>query len=539
MAKDASNRYPTGQELAADLRRFLEDRPVLARRPRLPERTIRWARRHRELVATASAILVLALTVSTAAIWVQARKTEAQAHETERANQRRIAFVIDSYSLLHQVGTGAIMVASAQLIPGRVGSAREEATQTLERWLRFFQQAIELPPNDRASRTVIARAYSRLGYTHWMLSYARGTGRGLEPRLLAQALDDYRRSVKLLEELLAESPGDPEVRRYLAEALGLGNMGCCLRSAFRTQEAELFYRRAIQVRHELLRGACSSGVEKDRTREETLPELDDLLYLVSTVHLMARILEGRGLVAEAEALRRQLEEDVVAVTARLSDREFQDRRQMWAARLSAGQLPLFDASQRRDAMINQRLALLLDPENPAALNNLAWTLACMPGEPWFDPQKGLALARKAVAIEPNEWSYLNTLGVAAFRAHDWDTAARVFHQSTTFTGGGAYDFFFLAMTYWHQGSKQEARRNVRPSGRLDGEAQAGRSRASQVSRRSSRLARTARCPRPHPQTNRVIQRSTLVRRPGCFVKTRGAHFLSPCDLPAAGEKNSL
>ena len=108
-------------------------------------------------------------------------------------------------------------------------------------------------------------------------------------------------------------------------------------------------------------------------------------------------------------------------------------------------------------MINHRLALILDPENADALNNLAWSLVSVPGDPWFDPDEGLALARKAVALEPNEWSFLNTLGVAAFRAGDWKTAAKVLQQSMTFTGGGAYDLFFLAMTYWHQGNKKEAR----------------------------------------------------------------------------------
>ena len=38
MAKDPSGRYATAQELAADLKRFLDDRPILARRPG-PSRT--------------------------------------------------------------------------------------------------------------------------------------------------------------------------------------------------------------------------------------------------------------------------------------------------------------------------------------------------------------------------------------------------------------------------------------------------------------------------------------------------------------------
>ncbi len=45
--------------------RFMDDQPILARRPGVLERTLRWARRHTELVATAAAILVLASTIST------------------------------------------------------------------------------------------------------------------------------------------------------------------------------------------------------------------------------------------------------------------------------------------------------------------------------------------------------------------------------------------------------------------------------------------------------------------------------------------
>ena len=39
--------YETAQELADDLRRFLEHRPIKARRPTLAERAAKWARRHR------------------------------------------------------------------------------------------------------------------------------------------------------------------------------------------------------------------------------------------------------------------------------------------------------------------------------------------------------------------------------------------------------------------------------------------------------------------------------------------------------------
>jgi serine/threonine protein kinase/tetratricopeptide (TPR) repeat protein len=452
--KNPAGRYATAHELAADLRRFLDDQPILARRPGVLERTLRWARRHKELVATSLAILVLALAVSpmiTASFWTLARKADLE-------SRKRVGFMIDSYPFLHRTGTSAIAEASGKLGAGRADAAtREEASRILEQWTNFFKQAIDLPPKDLKSREVIARAYSRLGYARWMLSISKATGAGPDAALLEEAVSDFRLSVAQLEKLLAELPGDTRIRRYLAEAMGVANMGCCLMSAARIEEAESSYGRAIQIRRELLRGTNPGNAPGDRAGSDVDDELDDLPYLVSMVHLMTMLLEARGQAAEAESLRQRLEDDIVAVAARLSDPEFKSRRRTWATRLTSGRLPILDRGRRRDLMTMHRLALVLDPDNAAALNNLAWSLASRPGEPWFDPAQGLALARKAVALEPDEWSYLKTVGVAAFRASDWNTAAKAFQQSITFTGGGAHDLFFLAMTRWHQGSKQDAR----------------------------------------------------------------------------------
>ncbi len=55
MAKAPSDRYTTAAELATDLGRFLDNRPILARRPSLADRGAKWMRRNRALIATASA----------------------------------------------------------------------------------------------------------------------------------------------------------------------------------------------------------------------------------------------------------------------------------------------------------------------------------------------------------------------------------------------------------------------------------------------------------------------------------------------------
>src|SRR5262249_5988298 len=60
MAQEPERRYATAQELADDLRHWLEDRPIRARRPPLRARLARWGRRHPPLVAAATAVVILA-----------------------------------------------------------------------------------------------------------------------------------------------------------------------------------------------------------------------------------------------------------------------------------------------------------------------------------------------------------------------------------------------------------------------------------------------------------------------------------------------
>jgi eukaryotic-like serine/threonine-protein kinase len=85
-AKSPAERYATAQELADDLQRFLDHRPILARRPGLLERATKWARRHRGLVASAVALLLMgvaALLVATLVIAGEHAETRA-AYERER-----------------------------------------------------------------------------------------------------------------------------------------------------------------------------------------------------------------------------------------------------------------------------------------------------------------------------------------------------------------------------------------------------------------------------------------------------------------------
>jgi tetratricopeptide (TPR) repeat protein len=91
--------------------------------------------------------------------------------------------------------------------------------------------------------------------------------------------------------------------------------------------------------------------------------------------------------------------------------------------------------------------------------NLAWLLAnCV--EPKFrNPDRAVELAKKAVDLHPHERIFLTVLGAAQYRAGDWKEAKTILEKSTALgQGGDAFAWFFLAMSHWQLGQKQEARR---------------------------------------------------------------------------------
>jgi WD40 repeat protein len=91
IAREPVHRYPTAQALHDDLQRFLEDRPILARRSTSVEQSWRWCRRNplpaAALSAAALAVVVLAV-VSTLMAWTfrDQRDRIRQAEVQTRAN---------------------------------------------------------------------------------------------------------------------------------------------------------------------------------------------------------------------------------------------------------------------------------------------------------------------------------------------------------------------------------------------------------------------------------------------------------------------
>jgi uncharacterized protein HemY len=100
----------------------------------------------------------------------------------------------------------------------------------------------------------------------------------------------------------------------------------------------------------------------------------------------------------------------------------------------------------------------LPPENPRALNSLAWFLATCPDEQLRNPSQAVELAKKATALFPKDGHSWNTLGVAHYRAGDWKAAVTTLEKSRQLREGGkASDWFFLAMAWWKLNDQDQAR----------------------------------------------------------------------------------
>jgi serine/threonine protein kinase/WD40 repeat protein len=104
MAREPAGRYSTAHSLADDLRRFVENRPIKARRSSVVERTYRWCRRNPALAVLVSTVflLLLCLTIGSVVVAVRlslqsAALAASEADRTEKLYQTYQASVAQAY----------------------------------------------------------------------------------------------------------------------------------------------------------------------------------------------------------------------------------------------------------------------------------------------------------------------------------------------------------------------------------------------------------------------------------------------------------
>jgi eukaryotic-like serine/threonine-protein kinase len=125
MAKEPQGRYQSAEDMAADLRRFVEDRPVLAKRRTPWDELIRWTRRNRGLTAALVTTLVVVLSANVAVAWLW--RLERQALQAMKIAQEET--LRQSHELERSVYLQRIAMAEQELAYSSIGRAQ----QTLDR----------------------------------------------------------------------------------------------------------------------------------------------------------------------------------------------------------------------------------------------------------------------------------------------------------------------------------------------------------------------------------------------------------------------
>jgi WD40 repeat protein len=95
LRKEPSKRYGSAIELAGELRRYLQDQPIQARRTGVVERSWRWCRRNRAVAGLLSAVLITLFLGTVVASFFAVRAT-ANAQKSQENEQRALALKRDA-----------------------------------------------------------------------------------------------------------------------------------------------------------------------------------------------------------------------------------------------------------------------------------------------------------------------------------------------------------------------------------------------------------------------------------------------------------
>jgi serine/threonine protein kinase len=269
MEKNPTDRYTTAHEVAEDLRRFLEDKPIRARRPSTLARFRKWSWRHRSMVTAAAISAVIVFAASSGIIawkWREAESRRWQAEEAEsNAEKRRL----DAERSRDEARKSAAREQAINkfFLDDLLGAASPEEQrgrkQTVEEVLDLAAKKIDGAFPDQPE--VEARVRDAIGTTYRDL----GLVKKAEPFL--------RRALEIQQHVLGEDKRDTlETMIHLGQVLGETN---------RFPDAEAILQKAVMAARRVL------GDEDPTTL--------DLL------HMLAYVAGCRGRLGEAESLGRQ------------------------------------------------------------------------------------------------------------------------------------------------------------------------------------------------------------------------------------------
>ncbi len=249
LAKDPKQRYPTAEELADDLQRYLDHKPIRARRPSFLKAVLWWGRRQKGWVKAGVVVLLVVVFVKGWAISRVLRQRTMALEELAAAEQARA----EANFRMARGSVEALLNRTAVEPGGHAPAQREARRQLLEEVLRYYETILQEKGNDPEARRRIAFAYRMTGDIHQRLG---------EPD---RAMKDYRTAIGELENLVTDFPTASDFR---GELLATVNRLAPLLLGLGLVEAE-------QLLHKTLRREQAT-LEADARQPHLRPYLYDL-----------------------------------------------------------------------------------------------------------------------------------------------------------------------------------------------------------------------------------------------------------------------
>jgi tetratricopeptide (TPR) repeat protein len=388
-AKELESRYATAQELADDLRRFLEDRPIQARRTTLLQRVRKWSRRHRAVVRVlAAAALVLAVAGGIGAWWLGGLDAEWRA-AANRAREGAEGAVGQAAALQRQ---GRFAEAEAVLVQAlsRLGAeGPADVRQRLEQ-ARSNLLLVKRLEDIRLRRTVEWKSSVALAAAYKAVFREQGLDLAEEPATLARRV--------------AASP----VRQQLVDALDDWARAAYYQHDRWTHQRLLAVAQAAdpdrwrdQMR-DPKRWRDRKALEQLAAREEVEQWSPPLLVILAD---QLENLRGNG----------------VGLLVKAQGRHPDD---FWLNFYLGLALSKRERGRPDEAVGYYRAALAARPETPAVYNNLGLVL-----EIKGDLAAAMVACRKATELDPKYALAHNTLGDVLNRKEDWTGAVIEFRRA--------------------------------------------------------------------------------------------------------------
>jgi hypothetical protein len=535
MEKDPARRYGTAQEMADDLQRFLEDKPIKARRPTLWRRFAKWSRRHSTLV-TVTAVLTLIVLVAGATFELRELRLRDAARTAVEAGLERAEWLQSKER--YEEAQGVLAAANGQLegrgLEALRGRLRQQA-RDLEMLMRLDQaegRGTEHVGKKGFERGEVERAYSRAFSQYGIDPRALGPQEAarrvresaIRDRLIS-GLDRWVECSRAREtaDLADDSPWRRRLRaaavgrdrralQAMADEDGVFDRSASDLEAFAgvwmrdmdlawTPTVERLFLAAQQrapdnfhLNEYLSYGFMALRQPPDPARAARFAQAAVTLQPGSSQAWwgLAWVLHAQGNLPDAAAALQRviaLKPEEIRHRVELGIILCEQGKQAEAARVCRDALPLFerlrssknrleaarqgigiaallrDAGQAREAeeVFGQILADWQLKPNPQInqLNDLVWELATDVGPQARsrDPRWAVELAKRTVQSDPKHSLCWKTLGVAQYRAGDWQATVESLEKSMALGQKDvALNSFYLALAHWRLGDKAQARR---------------------------------------------------------------------------------